>query len=497
MSVEQIKSGAFRRAALESESYRIQGLLALLGVLLVFAVVKNLATGHLRLLLAETLLLGLVIAYKVVKLVVVKRALRRGTTFAEAAWAVPGILIETQIATITLFISIESGLMSPYQMLVAPAMLVYFFFIILSTLRLSPFLSLLTGLASALGYLGVTIYTGARFPNAGAGVGAFPPTIFFIYAGLLLASGAVAAFVAGQIRVHVSAALHEAELEGELKRVNHDLDIARSIQQGLLPTRPPALSDFEIAGWNQPADETGGDYFDWQQLPDGRVAISLADATGHGIGPALVGTSCRAYARASFLAGDGKDGVLDHLNGLLAEDLASNRFVTFAVIFLDPLLAHVRVLSAGHGPILWYKRGADSVESLEAQGIPLGMIAGARYERGIEGCLAVGDILAIVTDGFSEWENPEGEQLGVARLEAVLRESRDRSAEEVIARLREEVTRFCEGTEQMDDLTVVVLKRKAVASELRESTDTKTPVSVALPALPRMEEPALQTGAQG
>src|SRR4051812_47960339 len=159
MSVEPIESRAFQRAALKSESYRILWLLGLLGVLLVFAIARNLATRQFRLLLAETLLLALTIAYKVFKLAVVKRALRRGTALPQAAWAIIGILIETQIPTITLFISIESGLMSPFQVLVAPAMLIYFFFIILSTLRLSPALSLLTGLLSALGYLAITFYT--------------------------------------------------------------------------------------------------------------------------------------------------------------------------------------------------------------------------------------------------------------------------------------------------------------------------------------------------
>ena len=68
----------------------------------------------------------------------------------------------------------------------------------------------------------------------------------------------------------------------------YGVDIARSIQQSLLPKTPPHLSSFEIAGWNQPADQTGGDYFDWQELGDGRVALTLADVSGHGIGPALI-----------------------------------------------------------------------------------------------------------------------------------------------------------------------------------------------------------------
>lgn len=460
MSTGQIESWAFQHAALESESRRILGLLCLLGALALYTVARGLAAGEFRLLLAQTLLLALALAYEGFMLAVVRGALRSVREVRSAVWVL-NVFVETQIPTAALFLLLDSRLMSPHQALVAPAVLAYYLLIILSTLRLSPVLSLWTGVTAALGYLAVAGYTETRLSSPGEESEAFAPAVYFIYAGMFLAGGALAAFVAGQIRTHVSAALHEAELKSELERVNHDLEVARSIQQGLLPARPPELDGFDIAGWNQPADETGGDYFDWQALPGGRVAISLADATGHGIGPALVGASCRAYARASFLADGGHDGVLDHLNCLLAEDLESNRFVTFAVVFLDPGSAHVTVLSAGQGPILWYRHAADSVESLEIQGIPLGIIAGVGYERGTEGRLAPGDMLALVTDGFYEWANPDGEEFGVVRLEAILRASRDRPAEEVITALRSAVADFCKGTPQKDDLTAVILKRRA------------------------------------
>jgi serine phosphatase RsbU (regulator of sigma subunit) len=307
-------------------------------------------------------------------------------------------------------------------------------------------------LASAFGYIAVVTVVGALNTTSAAS--------YLVYAALILGGGIVAAVVAGQIRNHVFAALREAELQSELTRVNQSLDIARSIQQGLLPSRSPKLDDFDLAGWNQPADQTGGDYFDWQLLPNGLVAISLGDATGHGIGPALVSASCRAYARASFLNDSGQNGLLDRLNGLLAEDLAANHFVTYAVVFLDPAQAHVKVLSAGHGPILHYRHAVDKPENLEAQGIPLGMIPGVKYEHAIDRDLAPGDMLVLVTDGFYEWTNPEGEEFGIDRLEGVISESRQFSAEEIIARLRSAVLTFCKGTEQKDDLTAVLLKRK-------------------------------------
>jgi serine phosphatase RsbU (regulator of sigma subunit) len=454
----QINSEAFQRAKLHSESYRIVGILCLLGALLIWTILRSVAAGHLQLLIAQAGLTVIAIAYEVFMLRLVKRALA-GKGRLPSAVSVLNAFVEAQIPTLTMFLLIRSQLLSPYHVLVAPAMLAYFLFIILSTLNLSPSLAIFTALSAAIGYLSVAVYVENTYPVKLDPAG-FPLPVYYVYAGSILLSGGVAAFVTSRFRTYVIAALHEAELESELKSVRHDLGIARSIQQGLLPTESPGLQDFEIAGWNLPADETGGDYFDWQELPDGKFAISLADATGHGIGPALVGTSCRAYARASLVADGERDGVLDRLNGLLADDLPGNSFVTFAVIFLDPTNSKVMVLSAGHGPILWYKHATDEVDNLEAQGIPLGMLPGIAYEHGTEGRLETGDVLALATDGFFEWENPEGEQFGVPRMETVLRESRGLPAEEIIAKLRAAVNEFSRGTEQKDDLTAVVLRRK-------------------------------------
>ena len=464
MSDNTIKSKAFRRAALKSESYRVTGLLCLLAAFVIFVIARGITLGDFRSVVAQSVVLGLVITHEIFMLRAVKRALSHDLEVAPERWVL-NVFIESQIPTVALFLLMAGPWLTAYQVLVAPAVLIYFLIIILSTLRLSPSLTLLTGMLSSFGYLFLVFFIETTFDNADARLHAFPLAFYFIYALLILTGAIVGAVVAGQIRTHVSAALREAELQSELERVNNNLEIARSIQQGLLPSRPPELDEFEISGWNQPADQTGGDYFDWQALPDGRVAISLADATGHGIGPALVSASCRAYSRASLLAGADKNGLLDQLNKLLADDLSANRFVTFAVVFLDPSNAGVKVLSAGHGPILLLKTRTDKIENVEAHGIPLGMIAGIPYGGGTEARLEPGDMLVLITDGFYEWENPEGEQFGLQRLEATIREAQDCTAEEVIARLRESVQRFCRGTAQQDDLTAVVLRRKPDAEQ--------------------------------
>lgn len=459
MGSDALQSKAFERASLKSESYRVIVLLVVLAALTVFVIARGLATSSYFLLFAELAVLALVIAHESVMLHAIRSAIRDDAAVVAELW-IFNVLIESQLPTVTLFILLLSQAMSPYQVLVAPAIAIYFLFIMLSTLRLRPSLTLITGILAALGYLFVFFYISFRFADSAAAATRFPDSVYAVYAAVIFIFGIIAAAVARQIRGYVRAALREARLENELAQINHDLEIARSIQQDLLPTRSPELDDFDIAGWNQPANQTGGDYFDWQLLPDGQLAISVGDATGHGIGPALVSALCRAYARASFVADNKRDKVLEGLNTLLANDLADDRFVTFAVIFLNPRSSEVKVLSAGHGPILLYRHAENRLENLDAQGIPLGMIAGMKYEDADPNCLQEGDMIVIVTDGFYEWRNPNNEEFGLERLKDTIRQARDSSAADLISKLNEAVKNFSRGTKQEDDLTAVVLRRK-------------------------------------
>jgi serine phosphatase RsbU (regulator of sigma subunit) len=122
------------------------------------------------------------------------------------------------------------------------------------------------------------------------------------------------------------------------------------------------------------------------------------------------------------------------------------------------------------------------MEDFEAQGIPLGMIAGMPYEDSKMKSLEAGDMIVLVTDGFYEWENPESEEFGLARLKETIHEARDCPAEEVISRLFKAVKEFSKGTKQKDDLTIVVLKRKKTIAALKNEAEQEEPDTVAVPA---------------
>ncbi len=245
----------------------------------------------------------------------------------------------------------------------------------------------------------------------------------------------------------------------KLEVVQHDLQVARSIQQSLLPQEAPLIEGFEIAGWNHPADDTGGDYFDWKTLADGKVVVSLADVTGHGIGPALLASVCHAYARSSFGAEQDLPASLERINQELGADLTPGRFVTFVAAVCHPECPEVEVLSAGHGPIFIYSRRKDHFEEMSAQALPFGILPSFCSDPPAHLQLHSGDLVVLATDGFFEWENDAGEQFGVPRMEDAIRSCRDASSAEIITKLYETVNAFSNGTKQQDDLTAVVIKR--------------------------------------
>jgi len=455
MATSEIQSEALSQAVLRSERTRIIGLLGATGALFLVVLLRTLLidSGADLSLLNSMVVLGCLAGYEFFMLTTVSRAIQTGRDLSAAAWKL-NLFVETLFPSLGLLILTESTVMGPYRALTAPAVPIYFFFIILSTLRLSPGLSLLTGAFSGAGYLVVVAYNYWQYPDPA--LRTFSVEIYLTYAAFIFIAGCLAAAVATQIRKHVAAALNEAKRVAGLE---HDLDIARSIQQGLLPSQPPELSGFDIAGWNLPADETGGDYFDWQELPDGRWAITLADVTGHGIGPALVTAVCRAYARASFPADLDLESVMKRMNELLLEDLPAERFVTFVVAVLDRESTEICMLSAGHAPLLVYSAHEDQVHNYNAHGMPLGLMPAASYEPVQKINLSPGDLLILVTDGFLEWMNAQDEEFDLARLSAVIQEHKDLPASEIISRLYSAVLDFADGTEQQDDLTAVIIKK--------------------------------------
>lgn len=245
----------------------------------------------------------------------------------------------------------------------------------------------------------------------------------------------------------------------EKQRLERELEVARMIQQRLLPTSPPEVAGFEIAGWNRPADATGGDFYDIHLTPDGSVWVALADATGHGIGPALIATESRALWRALHSESKDLPRVLTEVNRLLCEDLPEGDLVTAFLGRLDPPAARLHFLSAGQGPLLLYRATTHEITTFSTHGLPLAVGTQFPYDLPTEITFEPGDWLGVFTDGFDEWPNADRQRFGQDRLKRVLLAAHRAKPGELIQALVAAVTEFAQGSPQRDDLTGLVIKK--------------------------------------
>jgi phosphoserine phosphatase RsbU/P len=242
------------------------------------------------------------------------------------------------------------------------------------------------------------------------------------------------------------------------QRIERALEIAREIQQAQLPKAPPSIPGYDIAGWNRPAEQTGGDFFDWIVTQDGRLAVVVADVAGHGIGPALVAAECRALLRSAFLRSARVDEVLPQANAILCEDQIDGRFVTAFLGVLNPRLGKMEFVSAGHGPVLFRESATATTRELPVTACPLGVDPDRSFSEVNEVHFAPGDILTILTDGFFEWRGEKGDMFGINRVRAAIDAVDGQPSSSIIEHLHSALIEFAGDSAQLDDLTAVIVK---------------------------------------
>ena len=233
----------------------------------------------------------------------------------------------------------------------------------------------------------------------------------------------------------------------------------RPYYKGYLPNEKPRVPGFEIAGWNKPADQTGGDAFDFIPTDDGRLGLLIADATGHGVGPALMVAECRALLRGLASITVDLTQIMAKANEVLFEDLQEGRFVTVCLAFVNPETSTISHLSAGHGPLIHYVAAEDRFVELPAATLPLGISEILPGGPAPDIVLEPGDLFILITDGFFEWIRTDGEQFGMKRLYRIIRDNRQSACSEIIERLHQAVVEYGQGTPQEDDLTAIVVKK--------------------------------------
>jgi len=259
----------------------------------------------------------------------------------------------------------------------------------------------------------------------------------------------------------------------ESERIKHkleqDLAVARKIQQASMPESMPQMPGYEIAGHFAPAEETAGDAFDVIDLRGvgrasgedvGDALVFMADATGHGIGPALSVAQVLSMIRMGARLGAPLPRIALQVNQQVCNDLPVGRFVTAFMGILRVKEHTLRYFSAGQAPILFFHAKSKECEDHNATTMPLGIDPDIRVDDAPEFRFARGDAFVMLSDGYYEATDPEGGMLGIERVREIVLAHLHEPAGAIVAALRAALDAFVgPNAAPQDDQTALVIKR--------------------------------------
>ena len=242
------------------------------------------------------------------------------------------------------------------------------------------------------------------------------------------------------------------------ERLNRELEIAREVQEHLFPQRLPPVPGLDYCGRCRPAREVGGDYYDFLELPEGRLGIAIGDVSGKGIGDALMMASLEASLRGQASVGHDLTELMKRVDSLVYEASSPNRYATLFYAEYDPRSRRLSYVNAGHNPpvILRKSAAACQVFRLETGGPVIGIIRQC-YQQG-SFLLEPGDLVLLFTDGVPESMNVRDEEWGEDRLIEFAKTCHDLPALEAMTRILAAAEAFAAGASQHDDMTLVVFR---------------------------------------
>lgn len=250
-----------------------------------------------------------------------------------------------------------------------------------------------------------------------------------------------------------NARLHREAVEKE--RMEREIEIAASIQRTILPTQLPAVSGLLVFGANRPTRQVGGDYFDVQALPDGRIAFCVADVSGKGVPAALLVSTVHACVHLLIEGVGDLPALVRRANEHLARFSAARKFVTLFIAVFEPKDATFTYVNAGHNPAIRFTNGTSSL--LGSTGLPIGMLPNVVHTAETL-ALQPDDLLVLYSDGITEAIDGKDEEFGLERLKALVGANRSEAPVEVTQRIFAAVDDFTRGIAQYDDQTVLVAR---------------------------------------
>ncbi len=249
----------------------------------------------------------------------------------------------------------------------------------------------------------------------------------------------------------------QRERQKRADEIKKQLELAAQIQRDFLPEKSPEFQGFEIAGYNIPTYQVGGDYFDFIPLGPNRLGVTIADVSGKGPSAALHMVSFRTRLEVEANPEYDIQEMAARLNDFVHRRTDICRFISFFFCELDNLTGALKYVNAGHNPPIVLRRKGE-IERLESCGMCLGMFPSQKYESNSI-TLERGDVAVLFTDGMTECRSEDNKEFDERRFIKLIKKYSDCSAKELLNRIFKELDLFTKGTEQMDDMTLVVIKR--------------------------------------
>lgn len=258
-----------------------------------------------------------------------------------------------------------------------------------------------------------------------------------------------------------NARLEDAQkiIEKHNEMLQAELETASQMQMRLMPTDNPSITGFNIAGRCRPATHVGGDFFQYYPKEQGRFSVAMADVTGHGMQAAIPNVLFSGMLENQMELEVAPEAIVKNLNRSLTRSLEPRTFVCFSLGELDPDSRRIRLVNGGCPYPYHYVAATSEVYEVENSALPLGLRVGSEY-TGVDCELATGDRIVFCSDGIIEAGNADGQLFGFDRTRfAVERLAKQGlTAESMVDALLAEVDAFCDGTEQDDDQTIVVIE---------------------------------------
>ncbi|MBC8353687.1 MAG: SpoIIE family protein phosphatase [Planctomycetes bacterium] len=261
------------------------------------------------------------------------------------------------------------------------------------------------------------------------------------------------------IRYSIERVRHTID-ERALGEARHQLGMGGRVQQAKFPRAAPDLPGYDIAGVCVPAEATGGDYFDYFPIADRYLGLAIGDASGHGLGPAMVMSDVRAILRTLTTVYSDIGDIMHLLNQIAVRDLNVNMFMTLFLVRLEPETGGFHYAGAGHNAIVLNKHG-ERRDELPPAFPPLNVVADFEFTAATTDRLAPGETLLLYTDGITE-SHAQGSHTNLFGEDRMLELVRGQylAPSNVLARQIVEAAReFASPDDPEDDMTVVVAKR--------------------------------------